>query len=83
MNMHKYADAPRCGRRSRSSGRWAYCSVTRPRTRSGYYLPACLRHLTLDERAAFDLLPGAAERPRKHHQHEIFDVAKLRAGDRD
>lgn len=82
MNTYTYARAPRCGRRSRLSGRWGHCSVSRPRTRFGYYLPACLRHLTLDERAAYGLLPG--ETPRVPQQlQDAIDLAKIRAGDRD
>jgi len=72
-----YASAPKCGRRSR--GRWGSCPTSRPRTRWGRYLPACAQHLTLEERAAFGMLPGSVSRPCA----EIVDVAKIRAGDRD
>ena len=69
---------PKCGRRSRRSGRWGWCSISRQRTRTGTWLPACLAHLTLAEREELGLVPGVAPR-----QREVTDVAKLRAGDRD
>lgn len=71
--------APKCGRRSRTYGYWGWCSVTRPRTQTGYLLPACMAHLTRRERESWGLTPGVAPRPRR----EMLDVAKLRAGDRD
>lgn len=70
---------PKCGRRSRRSGRWGWCSVSRQRTRWGTLLPACMAHLTADEREDLGLMPGVAPRQRS----EVPDVAKLRAGDRD
>ena len=74
-----YTSAPKCGRRSRRAGSWGWCAVSRPRTRSGCYLPACLQHLTRQERAAYGMLPGHQPQPRP----ELVDVAKIRAGDRD
>lgn len=70
---------PKCGRRSRRSGRWGWCSITRQRTLTGALLPACMAHLTLQERQDLGMVPGVAPRQRG----EAIDVAKLRAGDRD
>lgn len=75
-----YTQTPKCGRRRRTGGAWGWCSVSRQRTRTGHFLPACMAHLTRDERESFGMLPGVAPKPRTE---AVFDVAKLRAGDRD
>lgn len=74
-----YAPTPKCGRRHRRGNQWGWCSISRPRTRTGQFLPACMAHLTQQERADLGMLPGAAPRQRT----EMVDVAKVRAGDRD
>lgn len=74
-----HGKAPKCGRRSRRAGRWGWCAVSRVRNRWGRYLPACMAHLSVQERAAYGIVAGGAPRPRA----ELVDVAKIRAGDRD